>query len=257
MPIVSTDKRVGFILSSGRTGTVFVTRALERHLPGVVSVHEPRGSRTNLVLSNVRNLVGPGTEVVRTRFREGLQRRLDALPAGTLYVEVNPMLVALTDILADEVEPLHLVHLTRDPTDWVRSIRKFRASTKFRPFIDHAPFANPYPSPRPDGWWRASRVERALWRWRYSNERILAIRDRAASYVHLRYEDLFADDRDLQLATLGAAVRTLGVDDDVDGSWLDTSVRENPAPPGERVDVDPALVERICGPLARELGYPS
>lgn len=257
MPTVDPgDRELAFILSAGRTGTVFITRALEAHLPGVVSVHEPRGSRTNLVLANMRNLAGPGTPVIRRLFVERLQRRLDRLPAGTRYVEVNPMLVSLTDVLADEVRPLRLVHLTRDPADWVRSIRKFKASTKFRHVIDHAPFANPYPSPRPSGWATASRIERALWRWRYSNEQILAIQSRCDRYVRCRYEDLFAEDRDLQLETLRTIVAGLGIEEEVDGDWLDTSVRANPAPAGERVEVPEELVERICGPLKRELGYP-
>lgn len=256
MPTVDRgDRELAFILSAGRTGTVFITRAIEAHLPGVVSVHEPRGSRTALVLANTRNLVGVGTPVVRRLFVERLQRRLDRLPAGTRYVEVNPMLVSLTDVLADAIRPLRLVHLTRDPTDWVRSIRKFKASTKFRHVIDYAPFANPYPSPRPPGWLSASRIERALWRWRYSNEQILAIQPRCTSYVRCRYEDLFAADRELQLETLRTIVAGLGIDDAVGGDWLDTSVRANPAPSGERVEVPAELVERICGPLARQLGY--
>ncbi len=254
MPVAN-GPQVAFILSPGRTGTVFVTRTLEAAIPGVVSVHEPRGSRTTLVLANVRNLLGPGTRLLQRRFRTGLERRLRGLAPDTLYVEVNPMLVALTDVLAREVEPLRVVHLTREPADWVRSIRKFKASTKFRWVIDHAPFANPYPSPRPVGWRRASRVERALWRWRFSNEQILAIRDRCASYVHCRYEDLFAPDRDLQLHTFRRLARGLGIERELDGLTLDTSVRANPAPPGERVEVPPELVEQICGPLARQLGY--
>jgi len=246
---------VAFILSPGRTGTVFLTQMLEQHVPGVMSVHEPRGSRTNLVLANARNLVGPGTEWIRARFREGLHRRVDELPGGTLYVEVNPMLCSLTDILADEVRPLRVVHLTREPADWVRSMRKFRASTKFRPIIDYAPFANPYPHPRPAGWLRASRIERALWRWWYSNQRILEIEHRCDSYVRARYEDLFSPDRELQVHTLGRIVDGLGFDAEVDASWLDTSVRANPAPPGERVEVPVELVEQICGPMMRQLGY--
>ncbi|MEZ4316406.1 MAG: hypothetical protein R3F61_02830 [Myxococcota bacterium] len=247
------SRKIAFVISAGRTGTVFLTHVIEQHT-GAFCVHEPRGSRSNLVLANFRNLVGPGTPVIRKRFRDRLQRRVDRLPEGTPYIEVNPMLCALTDVLAEQVSPLHVVHLTRHPVGWVRSMRAFKASTKFRHVIDYAPFANPYPVPRPAGWVSASRVEKALWRWRYCNEQLLELAPRCDRYVHARYEDLFHADDAVRLDTLQRILDCVGIEVPPTQAWLAKEPR-NPAPPVERVDVDPELVRSICGPLLDRWGY--
>lgn len=243
-----------FVLSSGRTGTVFLTRTLPTHFPRLHAVHEPLGSRSTLMMANARNVIGVGRRAVRAKFRRELTARLDALPDGKQYVEVNPMLCSLTPCLAELPGPLNLIHLTREPGSWVRSMRAFRASGIRRHLIDWVPFANPYPAPRPEGWLSLSRVDRALWRWRYSNEQILALQPGAARYTRLRYEDLFTPgpEREPALRTLLAA---LDLPADADLEPLISAPRANPAPAAEPVHVPQESIDRICGPLLETLGY--
>jgi hypothetical protein len=250
------DHEINFILSAGRTGTVFLTRSLSSHFDEVCCVHEPPGSRALIMGGNARNLLGPGTGILARRFRRGLERRLAPLPAGTRYIEINPMMVSLTDILADSGIPFRVLHLTREPRSWVRSMRKFKASGFRRHIIDNTPFASAFPVPRPPGFYRASQVEKAMWRWRYSNERILELIPHCRSYQCLRYEDLFDDDETVRLKTMREILAAVGLESD-DLSWFETEQRINPAPPGEMTEtIDDALLDEICGPLMDRFGYP-
>ncbi|MBX2801761.1 MAG: hypothetical protein KTR31_29045 [Myxococcales bacterium] len=248
------DSGLVFVLSAGRTGTVFLTQTLPRHVGQLHCVHEPMGSRSLLMAANLRNLWGVGDGWVRDRFRSGLRRRLEAVPAGHRYVEVNPMMCALTDELA-QLPALSVVHLVREPTSWVRSIRAFRASGVRRHLIDHTPLANPYPAPRPPGWLLTSQVERALWRWRFCNEQIEALAPHCARYVRLRHEDLFSGSRDARSAALLTLLDVLQRPAPADLTPLLQAPPANRAPSRRPVTIDPARVAEICGPVARRMGY--
>ncbi|MCA9494507.1 MAG: hypothetical protein KC621_31485, partial [Myxococcales bacterium] len=124
-----------------------------------------------------------------------------------------------------------------------------------RHVVDHAPFVTPCPWPRPEGWGALDDVGRALWRWRVCNENIEALAPRADRYVRLTYEDLFRGDRETRLRALEVLLDALGRPMPEDVTPLLAAAVANPAPPGPRVDVDPALVEAICGPFLARYGY--
>lgn len=246
----------GFILSAGRTGTVFLADALKRRFPDAEIEHEPGLSRYEAVLGNLRNRAGIGGGLLRCMFLASRRRRLRALRPGAAFVEINPLLCPLVDLVPEIGPSARIVHIVREPADWARSMITFKASWRFRPFIDWIPFADPRPHPWPAEWARGDKVVRALWRWRYCNERILALRGASAAYALIRYEDLFSPDgRGAALATLLA---TLALPSVADLDWFDAGVRLNVAPTaprGREVTIDPAVVEAICGALRRELGY--
>jgi hypothetical protein len=246
-----------FVLSAGRTGTVFLTHTLPAHVPELHAVHEPDGSRSLLMLANAGAAIGRGSAWLAGRLHRGIQRRLAACPSHQRYVEINPMLCPVVDLLADVVSPLHVVHLVRHPVSWTRSIRAFRASGWRRHVIDAVPFANPAPVPRPPGWLGLDPVQQALWRWRACNEAIEAVAPRAERYIRLRYEDLFLADDATRIRSLEALLDALGVPAPGDLAPLLEARRANRAPEADPVDVPALAVERIAGPLLRRYGYPA
>ncbi len=249
------ERHVGFVLSSGRTGTVFLTRTLGSEIDDVVCVHEPKPSRSLMMLGNARNTVGRGTRILRPLFRRSFARRLAEVPEGSRYVEINPMLCPITDLVADLEGPLRVVHMIRDPRSWVRSIRAFRASGSRRHLIDYVPFATPFPVPRPSRWIRLSHTEQALWRWRYCNEQIASLAPDCHTYELIRYEDLFSADPQMRRTALDRVFAGLEVQLPEDLA-LDTTTRLNAAPKRAELDIDEDAVQRICGSsLLRELGY--
>lgn len=250
------ERDCGWVLSPSRTGTVFLTDALRSRFPQVRFEHEPAPARWELMLGNARNDVGLGKALVRRLFRRARRKRLAQLPPGGKYIEINPMLCPITDLLADVPQPLRVVHMVRDPRTWTPSILSFKASGIRRHVIDLIPFAKPYPSPRPPGWRSLSETERALWRWRFCNEQILQLRPACAQYTLVRYEDLFSADRALQERTLTTLLAGLDLDAGGDLAWFQTNQRINASPRAAH-DLAPAepQVQAICGPLLEDFGY--
>ena len=257
--MLPSDRKIGFVLSAGRTGTVFLSRILDSKLGGLRCVHEPRPSRLTLMMGNLRNRTGIGTRLIHEVFRRALAKRLAHLSPGDRYVEINPMLCPITDVLVALDAPLRVVHLVRDPRTWVRSIRSFKASGLRRHVIDYVPIATPFPPSRPRGWRHLDASQKALWRWRFCNEQILKLRSSSDAYACVRYEDLLGDDAALQQSALRRILRCLELETPENVPWFDTQTRLNPAPStlSSEVEVEEAAVQSICGPLLSEFGYES
>lgn len=240
-----------YILSAGRTGTMFLETFLNSHCAGVTAVHEPSPTREQMMLANLRNDWGLGGSLLAWHFQKCRLAR-DAAHPGT-YVEINPFLCAMTDLLPDPARPLRVVHMVREPASWAVSMVAFKASTKFRHVIDYVPFAKPYPAPRPAGWRNLPEIEKALWRWHWCNSRLAALKERTPHYCLVRYEDLFASD-ERRSAILAEVVATLGLDCSGPFDATPFAERRNPAP-GVVAPPRPEAVAAICGDLARQLGY--
>ena len=240
-----------YILSAGRTGTMFLEAFLNTQCGNVIAVHEPSPTREQMMLANLRNDWGIGKRLLAWHFQKCRLRR-DASHSKT-YVEINPFLCAMTDLLPDPARDLRIVHMVRDPASWAVSMTAFKASTKFRHVIDYVPFAKPYPSPRPKGWSRLPEIEKALWRWTWCNSRIMKLKALTPHYCVVRYEDLFASGG-ARSAILSDVVKTLDLDYAGTFDAAPFSERRNPAP-GTVAPPSPEAVARICGPLAKGLGY--
>ena len=241
-----------YVLSAGRTGTVFLERLINEQLAGVTAAHEPPATRYQMMLANLRNDLGAGGSLLKRIFDRSRESRLKKMPG--IYVEINPFLCPMTDLVPKPGHGLRVVHMVRDPASWAISIATFRASTRFRGIIDHVPFAKPYPSPRPEGWPNLSEFERALWRWRWCNERISSLEPVAEAYALVRYEDLFSADGPVQEAALSTIVETLDLPGKLVATADTMSMRANPSE-GPGPDADTQATHRICGDLARTYGY--
>jgi len=241
-----------YVLSAGRTGTVFLERLMNRKLEGVDARHEPASTRYQMMLANLRNDWGLGRRLLAWLFEMARARRIAA--ASPCYVEINPFLCPMTDLLPREGHALRVVHVVRDPTDWAGSISSFKASNRFRKLIDPVPFAKPYPAPRPKGWGGMGEYERALWRWNWCNTRIAMLRDACEAYALVRYEDLFSPDEATRLDVLRVIGETLALPRPLIADATDTALRENAFSAPNRI-LDREAARRISGDLAREYGY--
>ncbi|MTI05381.1 hypothetical protein E1180_07615 [Roseibium denhamense] len=241
-----------YVLSAGRTGTVFLEGFLNRQISKVTAVHEPPETRWQMMLANLRNDWGVGDGLLRAIFQRLRQKRESAV--GGDYVELNPFLCAMTDLLPLPGRDLRVVHMVRDPATWAHSISSFKASSTFRPIIDLVPFAKPYPTPRPRNWSKLSDYERALWRWNWCNNRILELRDQCTAFTIVRYEDLFNADANKTVSALNGICNTLALSPP-DQFDLDSLAKRLNPKPDKGLVADPLAASRICGELAREFGY--
>lgn len=241
-----------FILSAGRTGTVFLTDLLTKSLPKALVVHEPFPARYELVLGNFRNATGFGDAVLRRMFLRSRSERMRQ--AG--YVEINPLLCPITDLLLLLPVPLNIIHVVREPISWSQSIAAFRSSAGVRHVIDYIPFAKPYPSSRPKNWSELAEVDRALWRWNFCNERIAGLKPHAQRYALLRYEDLFSDDLALRQSALDSIAGVLPMRWEGKVTAETMMQRKNPRPSDKgQAKPNRALARTLCGDLASQFGY--
>jgi hypothetical protein len=241
-----------YILSSGRTGTMFLEKFLNTQCPDVIAVHEPFPTREQMMLANLRNDWGLGGSLLARTFRTSREAR-DRQHRNT-YVEINPFLCALTDLLPDPARELRVVHMVREPASWAVSMVAFKASTKFRHIIDYVPFAKPYPSPRPAGWGSLSEIDKALWRWHWCNSRLAALKDVTPYYCLVRYEDLFTENASGRNVLLEKIAATLGLDCHGPFDLETFGERRNPAP-SVVAPPSPEATRRICCELGAQLGY--
>ena len=241
-----------YILSAGRTGTVFLENLLSIYAPDVIAEHEPHPTRYQMMLGNMRNDLGLLKGTTRSWVHASRKSRDSQTPGP--YIEINPFLCAVSDLLPDPDRPLRIVHIVREPVSWASSMTVFKASTKYRGIIDFIPFAKPFPAPRPAGWQALSQFEKNLHRWVWCNQRILDLADHAESFVSIRYEDLFSDQDQKRITAVGKVFDGLGLASPATIDWELFDTRVNPAPKSEISFNQEATLE-ITAPLATRLGY--
>lgn len=241
-----------YVLSAGRTGTVFLEDLLSQYAEGITAEHEPTPTRYQMMLGNLRNDLGILDKATKAWVHRSRIKRATQIEGD--YVEINPFLCAVTDALPDPERQLRIVHIVRDPCDWAQSMTVFKASSKFRGVIDYVPFAKPFPSPRPTGWRQLNEFDKNLWRWVWCNERILALKDYSDHFVTIRYEELFHADTANRLSAVQKIFGTLGISPPKQIDDARFKRRINPAPQTS-VQFDLHAVEQITAPLAERLGY--
>lgn len=251
-----------FVLSAGRTGTLFLTGTLPKLEPSWRVEHEPSHSRRMFMLQNAADQGVPiAGALARRLFVRSRQKQVESLGAGSVRIEVNPFLSPLTKHLADHVKPLHVVHMVRDPRTWIPSMANFRAAGWRRYVIDAIPFARPIHPMARARWVFRSRLERHAWWWRRANEKILGLESCAASFRVVRYEDLFLSGEGAYCAALAEIVAGLGGCADPSSLPKPSRNRVNPGRPGKTpawekiAPVDRAMVIDIVGPLMTHFGY--
>lgn len=253
--------RVAVILSSGRTGTQFLARYFDANYTEVVARHEPPPSRWIRVLSNaaVSGALAPSRLLpLLSRFRAG---RVAALgPETTLYLESNGFLYGFTEVIGELWPDASLVHVVRDPRDWIRSAL---AHGNDRGVKRLAGALIPYwlPDPRrvpgavvPER--STGLIGRYAATWAIVNQTIENARSSCPNYLRLRFEDLV----DAQASGLRALCNHLGLPFREGGSIapderFNASRRKSVGSWQEWSAAECRCVEEICGPLMREYGY--
>ena len=246
-----------FVLSAGRTGTVFLSNLLRSISEHLHCFHEPPPARYELVLGNAANDLGVGSSLVRRLVLSVRRHRLCNLEDKDRYIEVNPLLCPAIEYLPELVRDLRVIHIVRHPRDWAQSILAFKASGYRRFLVDYIPFGRTYPQPRPHNWRKSSPAVKALWQWRTCNEQILTIQPYCHTYLLLRYEDLFLSSDVQKLHTWRQLFASLDLQPPTTLDDLNLQRRTNAAPiqGGVKDSLSSQDVGAICGQLVKRFGY--
>ncbi len=258
--LVLDGQKLRFILSAGRTGTVFLSRALAKLYPQHEVVHEPPSSRRMFMLWNAEAAGLAPAGSARRLFVQN-RRRVLAANGSRLRIEINPFLHPLAPELHELVDPLYVVHLVRDARDWIRSMANFGAAGWRRHLIEYTPFARTIHPAAKRGWSGLDTFSRFAWRWQLANEQLLSLAEHTDYYCRIRYEDLFSADESAAGISLRQLVSGLQIEETDRMADICWTQRANPGRHGKIDDwrewpeeVRDRVMD-ICGPLMKEFGY--
>lgn len=238
-----------FILSTGRTGTLYLAQALDKANPGLSAMHETPGSRALNVLAGMVLSGLPVGGMLNRHWRRVFSSKPDT------FVESNNMVWAALAMSSDLRRTDRVVQVIRDPRTYVVSHGRLAKMRWKSAMANWTPFWQPGSSIL-ENFFSNGSFRRYCIAWKTKNEYIRE-RYRECSYYCLRYEDIFSGDSAVRNATWRdlAAFTGLNIPEN---PGLKTD-RVNSTSGGAHWDSWPwekmSILEDICGELAREYGY--
>lgn len=179
-----------FILSSGRTGTVFLHNVLSQ-LPGVSSMHE----RGNRFFRTIQNLSKQGISIKAFDWllKKFYHTSLSNIGKNGLHFEINPAIKFHLNYFLEKFPEANYVHIVRDPRDHVRSGVNWvygKPANKF--FKLNFPYWSSKPSSYPYlGKKQQDKIfEISLQNWKDSQKALFRIKQMTSNYMLLKFEDL-------------------------------------------------------------------
>jgi hypothetical protein len=179
-----------YVLSTGRTGTKFLSEKFNRHFPQLKLTHQRQGSRIINIVANLPLTNGVYLSFLRFLFRlfgRGYppHSTIDPLLSLAIY-----KFIKYGDV--DQSKCL-IIHLVRSPENFVTSFMNWKQQSIKRTFLHHfVPFWNPVPFFHKCSlfsWIKMSQFEKFCWVWNYKNSCFSTLGNQ--NYFMVRMEDLF------------------------------------------------------------------
>lgn len=187
------------IISAGRTGTTALAQYFDLAYDEVRGLHEPRPTRSLRRLS-VKGVAGKATAEQLERSLRRARRSILAKVQEPIYLESNGFLSGFLTVLDDVYEEPLVVHIVRNPRSHIASAINFGSYSGIKRLVSAL---IPYWTLKPDyvckgeylAWRNMSRIERAIWSWRYTNAWLNQGEKRFGQrYMRVRFEELFAEE---------------------------------------------------------------
>jgi len=206
-----------FIVSSGRTGTQFMSRFFADNFEKIKSVHEPKPDL--FAIGTKKFIENRSKSSILTSIKNARLAHLEsAVEHGCdFYIESNPNLTYVLDEVQELYPNSKFVFISRNPTDTVRSmyskspdssgVMLFYGSNDHRRRLRSSDLPN-------DKWnlhWHSfSRFQRICWHWQFANGKALDFCRRNENCLQVKFEDIFLSDN---AEVLNQIIRFLGIKD--------------------------------------------
>lgn len=250
------------ILSTGRTGTNFFANLFQSSYSDQVESHHVSAHSALINILTNMNLchLAPRFGVVFL-WRLLKAKELDKC-TRPIFMDSNNLLYALPLIAPTLYPDLHVIHIVRDPRDYVRSHMNW---AKHRPKSWIADRLIPFWQPNgvlcdgisPGRWMRMSKLERFSWVWSFKNRLLEKIAGSRIPYLRIRFEDVFSTTEPEPvfqriLAFMGIEGKTPGVE--VFEEKRNTSTKGMPHW-RDWESADCRKLAALCEPLMARYGY--
>lgn len=250
---------IAFILSTGRTGT----KTLAEGLCGeeITSPHQPPFSRILTIASNYY-IHGWIPKNVLTWMIKNLREPQILNAESRYYIQVYAHDFLPAKILSEKYPDLRVVHIVRDPRNFVYSYLNWMHS-RFKSLVANKIVLGWHPSGFFTGecsrqeWREMDEFQRVCWQWMFKNTYLEDLFEHDSRYLQVRFEDVFlSGDAD----TLRKVVDHIGI------PYHDrfNAMLHKPKNVSRKGYVSPweawdpfrcAQLDEICNPLMTELGY--
>ncbi|NOH02935.1 MAG: hypothetical protein HND47_13725 [Chloroflexi bacterium] len=189
------DTQPILIISTGRTGTIFLSR-LFADLYSIVSSHHERGNSrpiqilTNLHFSHLFPISGlkAAWKILKGNETESCEK--------PFHIDANNFLYGIASLTPELYPNLKVLHIVRDPRDYVTSQLNF-SRQKGTSFIGN--YLVPFWQPNPfiigelplSQIFGFTRFQKYCWVWDFKNRVMAKLNGSGTPYMRVRFEDLF------------------------------------------------------------------
>jgi hypothetical protein len=246
-----------FILSTGRAGTTFLAEYFN-NLDNVYALHEPKPSRILRMWSMAYFDKKASPDFLRTAlYNKRIKLYSDA--KDKIYIESNPYLVGFPEVLDQVFENPIIIHIVRDPRDFVRSSMNHGNDTGIKLlFNKYVPYW--YPNIEKDlGLSEELEMRfKAAGYWKIVNESLMSYgKNNPKNYHLLKFEDIFNGQQKGmdKLAKIVGVNRAELSSDKVSKEGVNKSRHSSVASWQDWSDDECRLINKLCEPVMSVLGY--
>lgn len=191
--------KIGFILSTGRTGTQFFRDYISDNSENTLCLHEPKPSRRFKFLSNMYLQNKTSEKFVSKVFaksRKSVLRNDDL----DYYIESNNFAFGIIPCLKNDFEEIKILHLIRNPLNYIQShLNHGFWSGHKRFFAKYIPYW--LENLDIDQKHKNDAIVILIERWAYVNNQIASY-EKSNPYLLIHFEDLFSKEMSLASSKL-------------------------------------------------------
>jgi hypothetical protein len=186
-----------FIIGSHRTGTMTFANFFDKYFNNVYSYHQYKGLRAIYILSNIYLMKNKYKNVLYKFIKYYIVRHIEKHPNNNnIYLVSNGFNYIAVDILKEIYDDIKIIHIVRDPRDFVTSYINF-INTRWQSWLANnlIPFWNvsgyKIEEFNKKEWKKLSQFEKFCWHWKFKNTKIFELYGNDKNnYYFFKFEDI-------------------------------------------------------------------
>ncbi len=184
---METNKQINFILSTGRTGTMFFEDYINKTCTNALCRHEPKPSRRFIPLSNMHYERKISSERFNKAYFTARKSLFKVCP--TIYIESSNFMWSGVFSLNKSIENIKILHLVRHPQDYIKSHYDYGFWNGYKRLVRrNIPyFVADLPLSKRQ---KKDPIMVLAARWKLINETLMLYK-KTNPYLQIRFEDIF------------------------------------------------------------------